>query len=159
MQASSIKVSIYDRLRYTYLLFNDLSALRAYFMENYATIYRCKIGKFVAITAFNIDTNLYNFNIGFYVRDICNNTSITEKMDYDRTLNTTREVFRSKQLNVLNNTLNQYCILRNEIRNIYMTGIYSPCYAEAGWSEGTSRLAELRKAVDTNKKIFEIKTT
>ena len=47
---------------------------------------------------------------------------------------------------MINKAVEDYRKFYNEIYRIYTTGIYSPCYAIPGWSEGTWYLNQLRKA-------------
>ena len=43
----------------------------------------------------------------------------------------------------------------NELKKIYVTGIYSPCYAVPGWSQGTWYLDQLRKTLTASSTVSE----
>jgi hypothetical protein len=74
---------------------------------------------------------------------------------FDNQRNNERSILTGRQINFLNKTIGEYRAFYNEINRIYVTGIYSPCYAEPGWSENTWYLKSLRDAMIPNKNTAE----
>ena len=52
----------------------------------------------------------------------------------------------SKFLQLIKNAVADYTKYYSELKYIYVTGIYSPCYAVPGWSENTWYLKSFREA-------------
>jgi hypothetical protein len=70
---------------------------------------------------------------------------------YDRQRNAGRQVFIDRQKQLIINAVKQYVDYWAELKYIYVTGIYSPCYAVPGWSENTWYLNSLREAFTTSR--------
>jgi len=157
IEPTKIKIGEFNGKRYAFTIYNTFEDLETYFNTKYKIFQSCKIGNFIGISSFTTESNLHNFRINFMITNTCVNTQIREGKDYDNERNLLRESLKNRLKNTLTDLLSQYCTYQTEIRGIFTTGVYSPCYAENGWSEGTGRLAELRNTFYNTDKTFTIK--
>lgn len=153
---SNVKLDFFDRTRHEYVDLADLSAMQAYYDQNYVPLDNCVLGSIVGIQLFRADSNTYDFPTTYKAIDVLGRVTVTPGAGFDRERNGQREVLKQRQLTLINNTVQEYLKFYNELRFIYLTGIYSPCYAEPGWSENTWWLRSLREALvsSTNESSF-----
>jgi hypothetical protein len=145
--SNTIKVDFFDRVKHEYVNYNSIEDMQSYFNLNYVPIDTCNLGDLCSIQSFLSISNTYNFSINYKVNDVIGNLSINQGSGFDIQRNSQRDVFKQRQLNLLKNTIGEYLSFYNEIKKIYITGIYSPCYAVPGWSENTWYLNSLRSAI------------
>jgi hypothetical protein len=145
--SNTIKVDFFDRVKHEYVNYNSIEDMQSYFNLNYVPIDTCNLGDLCSIQSFLSTSNTYNFSINYKVNDVIGNLSINQGSGFDIQRNSQRDVFKQRQLNLLKNTISEYLSFYNEIKKIYITGIYSPCYAVPGWSENTWYLNSLRGAI------------
>ena len=145
--SNTIKVDFFDRVKHEYVNYNSIEDMQSYFNLNYVPIDTCSLGDLCSIQSFLSTSNTYNFSINYKVNDVIGNLSINQGSGFDIQRNSQRDVFKQRQLNLLKNTISEYLSFYNEIKKIYITGIYSPCYAVPGWSENTWYLNSLRSAI------------
>ena len=153
INCTDIKLVYFNRSRNRFMNFTNLDALKSFYSTNYTIYDRCQLGELVSIQSFRANSSLYNFLTNFIVTDVTSLDSIKIIVgsDFDRSRISTRQVFIDRQKTKILDTINVYKSYNTEIRNIYLNGIYSPCYAIPGYSEGTYRLEELRKLLNTTK--------
>jgi len=158
---SNIKLDFFDRTRHEYVDLADLAAMQAYYDQNYVPLDNCFLGSLVGIQLFRADSNTYDFPTTYKAVDVLGQVTITPGAGFDRERNQQREVLKQRQLTLLNTTIQEYLKFYNELRFIYVTGIYSPCYAEPGWSENTWWLRSLRETLvsSTNESSFPYRNT
>lgn len=144
--ANSIKIDFFDRVKHEYVNFPTVEDMQSYFTENYTPIDNCFLGDLGAIQFFLADSNTYNFDTSYKAIDVTGNFQLIQDTPFDGQRNSQRDVFKQRQINFIKQTVNEYLAFFNEIKRIYITGIYSPCYAEPGWSENTWYLKSLREA-------------
>lgn len=144
--ATDIKIDFFDRNRHEFVDFSTIDNMISFFGENYIPIDTCFLGDLGAIQFFRAVSDTYNFEISYKMIDVSNKVTIIQETTFDNQRNQQRQVFKDRQLTFIKQTINEYVNFLNEIRAIYATGIYSPCYAEPGWSQNTWYLKSLRES-------------
>ena len=151
INATSIKVDFYDKVRHHYIDFVDVAAMDTYYTTNYTPIDNCTIGDLVSIQFFTATSDTYNFTTTYNATDVTQDFKLVTGSSYDRQRNAGRQVFIDRQKQLIINAVKQYVDYWAELKYIYVTGIYSPCYAVPGWSENTWYLNSLREAFTTSR--------
>jgi hypothetical protein len=157
MVVTDIRISKYDGNTRRYLYFNTTKELQQYFNKNYKFINNCDLGDIGVISDFKVKSNLYNFKTIYNVIDVCEDYTIYKGKDFDNQRKDKRNQNLSIQYTKLVDNINKYKKHCENIKKIYTNGIYSPCYAEAGWSEGTGELKYYKDTLlnFSNTNIFE----
>jgi hypothetical protein len=148
---TSIKVDFFNRVKHQYVDFADVDAMQVYYDSNYTPIDNCKLGDLVSITFFMATSDLYDFTTEFRALDVTTNLKLENGTPYDRQRNTSRKIQIDRQIQLIKNAVSIYVNYYSELEYIYVTGIYSLCYAIPGWSEHTWYLESFRKAFTTNR--------
>jgi hypothetical protein len=148
---TSIKVDFFDRVKHEYIDFADVAAMQAYYNKNYIPIDNCFLGDLVSIQFFLAESELYDFTTEFRAIDVTNKFTLETGSAYDRQRNAGRKVLIDRQIQLIKNAVTDYVKYWRELKYIYITGIYSPCYAEPGWSENTWWLKSFREAFTTSR--------
>ena len=148
---TSIKVDFFDRVKHEYIDFADVAAMQKYYDDNYKPIDNCFLGDLVSIQFFLATSELYNFTTEYRAIDVTEKFTLETGSAFDRQRNAGRKVFIDRQIQLTKNAVNDYLKYWRELRYIYITGIYSPCYAEPGWSENTWWLKSFREAFTTSR--------
>jgi len=148
---TSIKVDFFDRVKHEYIDFADVAAMQKYYDDNYKPIDNCFLGDLVSIQFFLATSELYNFTTEYRAIDVTEKFTLETGSAFDRQRNAGRKVFIDRQIQLIKNAVNDYLKYWRELRYIYITGIYSPCYAEPGWSENTWWLKSFREAFTTSR--------
>ena len=148
---TSIKVDFFDRVKHEYIDFADVAAMQKYYDDNYKPIDNCFLGDLVSIQFFLATSELYNFTTEYRAIDVTDKFTLETGSAFDRQRNAGRKVFIDRQIQLIKNAVNDYLKYWRELRYIYITGIYSPCYAEPGWSENTWWLKSFREAFTTSR--------
>ena len=149
--ATSIKVDFFDRVKHQYIDFADVAALEAYYRKTYIPLDNCFLGDLVSITFFMATSELYDFTTEFKAFDVTTKLKLENGSAYDRQRNAGRQVFINRQVQLIKNAVTDYVKYYSELKYIYTTGIYSPCYAIPGWSENTWYLKSSRDAFTTSR--------
>jgi len=149
--STNIKVDFFDRVKHQYLDFADVAAMQVYFNSNYIPLNNCNLGDLVSVSFFMAASDLYNFTTEFRALDVTTNLKLENGSAYDRQRNSGRKVLIDRQVQLIKNAVADYVKYYSELKYIYMTGIYSPCYAIPGWSENTWYLKSFREAFTTNR--------
>jgi len=149
--STSIKVDFFDRVKHQYIDFTDVAALQVYYDSNYKPLDNCKLGDLVSISFFIASSELYDFTTEFRALDVTTNLKLENGSAYDRQRNTGRKVLIDRQVQLIKNAVVEYVKYYSELKYIYVTGIYSQCYAIPGWSKNTWYLKSFREAFITNK--------
>lgn len=146
--STDIKIDFFDRVRHEYYDFVDVAAMQAYWEENYRIIDNCYLGDLGGIAFFRSESDTYNFNTNYKAIDVLNpdKYQLIPGSGFDGQRNAQRKKFKDRQKDFINKSVAEYVAFYNELKFIYVTGIYSPCYAEPGWSENTWYLKSLREA-------------
>ena len=151
INTTNIKVSFFNRKKTSFMTFVDFDALKLYQSQNYLFCDCCETGELVSIESFYADSSLYGFTSNFIVTDVNQNYHIIKGYDSNQDLNVQRDIFVTRQYDIIEDLILQYRNYYQELSKIYITGIYSPCYAEPGWSEGTGYLENLGSLAEKNK--------
>ena len=145
--STEIKIDFFDRVRHEYYDFVNVLAMQEYWESNYVPINNCFLGDLGGIAFFRSTSDTYNFETNYKAIDVIGNYQLVPGAAFDIQRNAQRKVFKERQKNFIDKTVAEYLSFYNELKFIYVTGIYSPCYAEPGWSENTWYLASLRDAL------------
>ena len=145
--ASGIKITFWDRINNEFTTYEDVDAMSLYFNDNYRFIDNCVLGSLCSVELFNGVSDLYDFTTEYTASNITNSYKLTTGSQYDRQRNEQRSILVNRQITFINQAVEEYLRFYNEIRRIYVTGIYSPCYAVPGWSEGTLYLSKLKEGL------------
>ena len=154
---SKIRVGFYDNAanKTEFSDFNSIDEMELFYQNNYVPFDDCFIGDLVSIELFLGASDLYEFITEYRAEDLTGNFKLTSGSSFDIQRNSQRSVLTSRQVGMINKAVEDYRKFYNEIYRIYTTGIYSPCYAIPGWSEGTWYLNQLRKAFIPKKSTSE----
>ena len=144
--STSIKVDFFDRVKHQYIDFADVAAMQAYYDSNYIPLDYCNLGDLVSITFFMATSELYGFTTEYKAFDVSDKLKLESGSAYDRQRKAGRQVFIDRQIQLIKNAVKDYVKYYSELKYIYITGIYSPCYAVPGWSENTWYLQSFRDA-------------
>ena len=144
--STSIKVDFFNRVKHEYIDFADVTAMEVYYNTNYKPLNNCNLGDLVSISFFLAASNLYDFTTEFKAIDVTNNLKLETGSAFDRQRKAGRQVFIDRQIQLIKNAVTDYVKYYSELKYIYVTGIYSPCYAVPGWSENTWYLKSFREA-------------
>ena len=153
--STEIKIDFFDRVRHEYYDYADVDAMQAYWNEQYRFIDNCFLGDLGGITFFRSTSNTYNFDTVYKAIDIIGNYQLLPGSGFDLERNAQRKVFKDRQRNLIDKTVSEYLAFYKELKFIYITGIYSPCYAEPGWSENTWYLKSLREAFTSSRNVSQ----
>jgi hypothetical protein len=149
--ATSIKIDFFDRVKHEYIDFADVAAMEAWYVKNYLPINNCNLGDLCSIVFFLAESDAYNFTTEYKAINVTDNLKLTTGSAYDRQRNAGRQVFIDRQKQLITNAVKDYVKYWAELKYIYVTGIYSPCYAVPGWSENTWYLKSFREAFTSSK--------
>ncbi len=147
INTSGIKIMFWDRINNEFTTFDNVPAMSLYFDAQYKFIDNCVLGSLCSLELFNGVSDLYDFTTEYTASNITGSYKLTSGSQYDRQRNSQRSIFTDRQISFINQSIGEYLKFYNEIRRIYVTGIYSPCYAEPGWSQNTWYLASLQKGL------------
>ena len=154
---SNITLGFYDiiKRKHTYQKFSNESDLIKIFNQKYINkAANCKTGNIVSIKSFDATSDIYNFNTAYRVIDVSESYQLIPLSSYDTQRNSNRKPFKDRQINLIKITISEYLKFFSEINNIYESGIYSPCYAEPGWSENTSWFVFLKDSLNNISKDY-----
>ena len=149
--ATGIKVDFFDRTKHQYIDFTDVAAMQLYYSDNYIPLNNCNLGDLVSISLFNATSELYDFTTEFKALDVTSNLKLENGSAYDRQRNSGRKILIDRQVQLIKNAVAEYVKYYSELKLIYITGVYSPCYAIPGWSENTWYLKSFREAFTTSR--------
>jgi hypothetical protein len=149
--SASIKVDFFYRVKHQYIDFADVAAMQAYYDSNYIPLDNCNLGDLVSITFFMATSELYGFTTEYKAFDVSDKLKLESGSAYDRQRKAGRQVFIDRQIQLIKNAVKDYVKYYSELKYIYITGIYSPCYAVPGWSENTWYLQSFRDAFITSR--------
>ncbi len=151
INTSGIRLMFWDRVNNEFTSFEDVVRMSSYFDEQYKFIDNCVLGSLCSLELFNGTSDLYDFTTEYTASNITGSYKLTTGSQYDRQRNKQRSIYTDRQISFINQAVGEYLKFYNEIRRIYVTGIYSPCYAEPGWSQNTWYLKSLRQGLLTIK--------
>ena len=153
--STSIKVDFFDRVKHQYINFDDVAAMEVYYNTNYKPLDNCNLGDLVSIVFFLATSDLYGFTTEYRAMDIVGKLELVTGSSYDIQRNNNRKINISRQTQLIKNAVAEYKKYYLELKFIYTTGIYSPCYAVPGWSENTWYLKSFREAFTTSRDTSE----
>lgn len=161
INANSIKIDFFDRVKHEYVDFVNLDEMQLYYDEYYVPINSCILGDLSSIQFFIAESDAYNFSTSYKAIDVVGSYKLEPGSGFDIQRNQQRQVLKDRQRNIINSAVEEYRRFHTELKNIYITGIYSPCYVEPGWTENTWYLKSLREALtnSTNTSKFPYKNT
>lgn len=145
---SKIRVGFYDNVaqKTEFTDFYSIEEMELFYQNNYVPFDNCLVGDLVSIELFLGASNLYEFITEYRAEDLTGNFKLTQGSSFDLQRNSQRSVLVNRQVAFINSAVEDYRKYWLQLYRIYTTGIYSPCYAEPGWSENTWYLNQLREA-------------
>tara|TARA_R110002074_G_scaffold272410_1_gene444088 strand:+ start:912 stop:1493 length:582 start_codon:yes stop_codon:yes gene_type:complete len=154
---SKIRIGFFDvaENKSTYTDFSSIDEMELFYQTNYVPFDPCFVGDLVSIQVFIGESNLYEFTTEYRAENITKVFKLTSGSSFDIQRNKQREILTNRQIGFINRAVEDYRKFWNEINRIYTTGIYSICYAEPGWSEGTWYLDQLRLAFTEKNDVAE----
>lgn len=145
ISAFAIRVLFWDRTRYEMITFEDITKMFDFF-RSYSPIDKCLLGDLCSIQSFEATSNLFAPLITDYKAvDITNLYKLTAGSSFNAELTTEDKIKADRQISFINQAVAEYLKFFNEIKQIYVTGIYSPCYAAPGWTQNTWYLKSLKE--------------
>jgi hypothetical protein len=153
INVSKIRIGFYDQAsqKTEFTDFASIAELELFYQTNYVPFDPCFIGDLASIELFLGDSKLYEFLTEYRAEDITGKFKLTSGSSFDKQRNKQRSVLVNRQVGFINRAVEDYRKYWNELYRIYTTGIYSPCYAIPGWSEGTWYLNQLSKIFTSRK--------
>jgi len=145
--ASDIRLKFLDKVqgKSEFVTYASPDALQEFYDSAYVPLDPCFLGDLVSIEFFRATSDLYDFETNYIASDIVGNYSLVTGSSFDGQRNKQRKVLTDRQKGFIDKAVEEYREYFGELKHIYVTGIYSPCYAVPGWSQGTWYLNELRK--------------
>lgn len=144
---SNIKITFYDRVNHESITFKDVDEVSLYFKKEYNIIDNNILGSLCSVELFNGISNLYDFTTEYMASNITGAYKLKSGSQYDRERNSQRSILTNRQISFIDLAIKDYLKFYNEIKRIYITGIYSPCYAQPGWSQNTWYINSLKNAI------------
>jgi len=147
LYATNIVVGFWDRSTREFMTFGSLAEMNQYFEQAYGIVDTSSLGSLCYLQSFSLSSDLYDFPTQYLVSDVTGTFGITVGSSYDIQRNSQRSIFVDRQTAFIRQGINEYVLFFNEIRIIYVTGIYSQLYAIPGWSRNTWYLNSLQKSL------------
>lgn len=161
IDSSEIKLGFYNGKRQkTFITFKSDTLLFNHYSNIYQIISKCKLGNLVTLERFSAESNIFSYKTKFVIINPTTVLEIFEGNDYDRDRIRQRDDDRNRQKERIRKYCDQYKMYNLLLEdNFYKAvknaeNVYSSCYAEAGWSEGTDQLREFYNAIYNQKEIF-----
>jgi|688.fasta_scaffold427214_2 hypothetical protein len=155
--ATAIRNDLYDKDAFahdmwTYANFAEYST--DYF-DNYRLVDWCSLGDLSGIMSMRLTSDTFNFVTTYDVyglNDLTRPYSIKPGRPYDAQRNELYGTLQTAQLESLTLLLNQYRQALGRIAYAYPR-VYSPCYAQPGWSEQTGFLWNVKQFLYSSTKV------
>ena len=147
IEVTDIRTKFFDKVQGSseFVTYATVDAVKEFYDKSYVPLDPCFLGDLVGIEFFRGTSNLYGFESTYTASDLTANYSLVSGSSFDLQRNSQRKVLTNRQIEFINKSVEEYREYYNELQKIYVTGIYSPCYAVPGWSQGTWYLDQLRK--------------
>lgn len=157
ISVSKIRISFYDSSsqKTEFTDFTSIEEMELFYQKNYVPFDPCYVGDLASIELFLGDSKLYEFLTEYRAEDLTGKFKLTSGSAFDKQRNKQRSVLVNRQVSFINRAVEDYRKYWNELYRIYTTGIYSPCYAVPGWSEGTWYLNQLREVFTSRRDVDE----
>ncbi len=157
ISVSKIRIGFYDNAsqKTEFTDFTSIEEMELFYQKNYVPFDPCYVGDLASIELFLGDSKLYEFLTEYRAEDLTGNFKLTSGSAFDKQRNKQRSVLVNRQVSFINRSVEDYRKYWNELYRIYTTGIYSPCYAVPGWSEGTWYLNQLREVFTSRRDVDE----
>lgn len=154
---SKIRIGFYDNAnqKTEFTDFSSIPEMELFYQNNYVPFNDCLVGDLVSIELFLGASDLYEFVTEYRAEDLTGKYKLTSGSAFDKQRNSQREVLVNRQIDFINRAVEDYRKYYGEIYRIYTTGIYSPCYAVPGWSQGTWYLNQLKMAFTSKNDVAE----
>lgn len=147
LYSENIVVGFWDRTTRETTQFTSLEQMNLYYENAYKIVDTSALGSLCYLQSVSLNSDLYDFRTEYILRDVTNSFSLTSGSSYDIQRNTERSIYVDRQTAFLTQTINEYVTFFNEIKIIYITGIYSQLYAVPGWSRNTWYLNSLKNSL------------
>ena len=147
IEVTDIRTKFFDKVqgKSEFVTYSDVTEMKTFYDKSYVPLDPCFLGDLVGLEFFRGTSSLYDFENTYIASDVIGTYSLVSGSSYDRERNKQRKVLIDRQKGFIDKAVEEYREYFGELQHIYVTGIYSPCYAIPGWSQGTWYLNELRK--------------
>ena len=150
---TDVNVDFFDRISHEFITYPDLVSVNSDFTTKYTPSNESSLGSLAGMQTFTASSDSYDFDTAYRVTNILGDFKISQTNSFDLQRNSQRKVFTDRQKLLIETTLNEYLTVYNKLKGIYTTGIYSPLYAEPGWSEGTFLLSSIKSYLNDSTNI------
>ena len=154
LDSSIIKISHYTGTKYYYSNFSTRTDFASYVQTYYKAVDFCNTGNLVKLHSVTLISSIYGITTRYIVNGICDDLSINVAYNRDVQRNTAYTAQSDRQKAWIVSAMSKYCSELLKVKKIFTTGVYSPCYAEPGYSEGTGALTGLRNSINSITNIF-----
>lgn len=157
LTVSKVRVGFFDQAseKSEFTDFGSIAEMELFYQTNYVPFDDCFVGDMVSIQLFLGESNLYDFITEFRAEDLSGNYKLTSGSSFDIQRNKQRAVLTSRQVSFINKAVKDYRNFYDEVFRIYKIGIYSPCLAVPGWSQGTWYLNQLKQTFTSKRNTSE----
>lgn len=151
LTARNIRVDFYDKDTNTheYLTFANLAEYNSFFLENYQRVDWCVLGDLSGIQSMYLTSEVYNFTTTYTLSNVLDNYTLQSGRDFDLQRDLLRQTLQNRQIAAINEYINLYLTSWRRLSYAYPR-VYSPCYAEPGWSEQTGLIFNLKQYLYLN---------
>lgn len=149
MEIKEVQIFLWKKQtrQYQYFTFDSYEALYDFYVNRYAPfdLYRV-FGDIWGVNWFTVTSDLdptYTMSFGAY--DVSDNYYIRDISQFDNQRNSVWSSSKERQIGYLDDTVSRYGVYWRELYDIYLSGIYSVCYAEPGWTTHITILQSYRE--------------
>ena len=132
--------------KFQYFSFNSYDELYNFYYETYYPFDICAwFGDIWAVNKFTVTTQLdptYTMSLSAF--DVNGDGYVRDTSQFDNRRNSVWGSSKDRQISFLQKTIDEYSAYYQELYSIYLSGIYSVCYAVPGWTEHTTILQSYR---------------
>jgi len=132
--------------QYQYYTFSSYDELYDFYIDNYYPFDICAwFGDIWAVNKFTVQTQLDpTYTMSMSAFDVNGNAYVQDTSQYDTDRIGAWAPSKERQISFLEMTVGEYSAYYQELYGIYLTGVYSVCYAVPGWTEHTTVLQSYR---------------
>lgn len=133
--------------KYKYYTFNSYDDLWNFYIEKYQPFNICSFfGDIWCVSKFTLTSKLdENYTMSMSAFDVgSDDYYIKDVSQYDKNRNNVWNVSKERQITTLDTIVKEYNKYYKELYDIYISGLYSLCYSNLGWTTHTTKLKSYR---------------
>lgn len=144
IEMESVQVYLYKKEtnKFQFFGFTGYNGLNNFFYERYQNAELCAgLGDIWQLNMFSVYSKLGDYTMSFSAHSIMDQKwHLTDISQFDANRNSSWEVSKERQFGLVDSTIAEYKKYYLELYEIYLVGVYSPCYAVPPWTEYTTTL-------------------